>query len=57
MSAEPRVKVLPVEGIPEVRPGDDVGALLASALATIGPRDGDVIAVTQKVVSKAEGGS
>ncbi|HET7235095.1 MAG TPA: coenzyme F420-0:L-glutamate ligase [Actinomycetota bacterium] len=55
MSAEPRVEVLPVQGIPEVRPGDDVGALLASALATIGPRDGDVIVVTQKVVSKAEG--
>jgi dehydro coenzyme F420 reductase / coenzyme F420-0:L-glutamate ligase / coenzyme F420-1:gamma-L-glutamate ligase len=49
------IEALPVEGIPEVRPGDDLAALLAPALSTIGVRDGDVIAVTQKVVSKAEG--
>jgi dehydro coenzyme F420 reductase / coenzyme F420-0:L-glutamate ligase / coenzyme F420-1:gamma-L-glutamate ligase len=49
------IEVLPVEGLPEVRPGDDLAALLASALSTIGVHDGDVVAVTQKVVSKAEG--
>ncbi|MEX2203213.1 MAG: coenzyme F420-0:L-glutamate ligase [Actinomycetota bacterium] len=49
------IEVLPVEGLPEVRPGDDLAALLAPALSSIGVRDGDVIAVTQKVVSKAEG--
>ena len=49
------VEVLPVEGIPEIRPGDDLGEVVAAALSPIGVRDGDVVAVTQKVVSKAEG--
>ncbi len=47
-----------VLGVGEVRPGDDVGALLATALGPPGAgglRDGDVVVVTQKVVSKAEG--
>jgi len=50
---EPRgLQILPVEGIPEVRPGDDLGQLL-TAHAPLA--DGDVVVVTQKVVSKAEG--
>jgi coenzyme F420-0:L-glutamate ligase/coenzyme F420-1:gamma-L-glutamate ligase len=49
------IEVLPVEGLPEIRPGDDLAALLASALSTMAVQDGDVVAVTQKVVSKAEG--
>lgn len=49
------IEVLPVEGIPEVRPGDDLVELLSAALSPLDVRDGDVIAVTQKVVSKAEG--
>ena len=49
------IEVLPVVGLPEVRPGDDLVALLADALASMGLRDGDVVVVTQKVVSKAEG--
>ncbi len=47
-----------VLGIGEVRPGDDVGVLLAGALGPPGADlllDGDVVVVTQKVVSKAEG--
>jgi len=48
-----KLEILPVDGVPEIRPGDDLGALLAERLASI--RDGDVVAVTQKVVSKAEG--
>ncbi len=47
-----------VLGITEVRPGDDVGALLAEALGPPGAgllREGDVVVVTQKIVSKAEG--
>ncbi|MGH8988506.1 MAG: coenzyme F420-0:L-glutamate ligase [Acidimicrobiales bacterium] len=47
-----------VLGIGEVRPGDDIGALLADALGPPGSgvlREGDVVVVTQKVVSKAEG--
>ena len=49
------IEVLPVEGLPEVRPGDDLATLLAGALGSVTVRDGDVIAVTQKIVSKAEG--
>ncbi len=44
--------VLPVEGIPEVRPGDDVAAMILSAADL---RSGDVLVVTHKIVSKAEG--
>ncbi len=46
------IAVLPVTGIPEVRPGDRLADLIAehSELA-----DADVVVVTQKVVSKAEG--
>nr|MCS5676383.1 coenzyme F420-0:L-glutamate ligase [Acidimicrobiales bacterium] len=40
-----------VAGLPEVRPGDDLAALIAGAVDLV---DGDVVVVTQKVVSKAE---
>ncbi len=59
--AEPAgISVLPVTGLAEVRPGDDLGRLLSGALVGRdgggpGLRDGDVVVVTQKVVSKAEG--
>lgn len=47
-----------VEGIGEIRPGDQLGEIIAEACAN-GPhgplRDADVVVVTQKVVSKAEG--
>jgi coenzyme F420-0:L-glutamate ligase / coenzyme F420-1:gamma-L-glutamate ligase len=46
------LEILPVEGIGEVRPGDDLARLLAEAAGEL--RDGDVVVVTQKVVSKAE---
>jgi coenzyme F420-0:L-glutamate ligase/coenzyme F420-1:gamma-L-glutamate ligase len=49
------VEVIPVEGLPEVRRGDDLPGLLSPALASLGLRDRDVVVVTQKVVSKAEG--
>jgi coenzyme F420-0:L-glutamate ligase / coenzyme F420-1:gamma-L-glutamate ligase len=42
-----------VAGLPEVRPGDDLAALIASAEP--GLRNGDVVVVAHKVVSKAEG--
>ena len=42
-------------GLPEVEPGDDLTALLVSALSPLSPRDGDILVVTHKVVSKAEG--
>jgi len=53
--ARPPIEVLPVEGMPEVRPGDDLAAMLTAALRAKGVREGDIIAVTSKVVSKAEG--
>jgi coenzyme F420-0:L-glutamate ligase/coenzyme F420-1:gamma-L-glutamate ligase len=51
------ISILPIRGMPEVRPGDDLPQLLAEALGSSGIilEDGDVLAVTQKVVSKAEG--
>jgi coenzyme F420-0:L-glutamate ligase/coenzyme F420-1:gamma-L-glutamate ligase len=47
-----RVTVVAPDGTPEVRPGDDLVELL---LALVRPVDGDVVLVTSKVVSKAEG--
>ncbi len=47
-----RLEIIPVEGLPEVRPGDRLALLLAACFALA---DGDVVVVTQKVVSKAEG--
>jgi coenzyme F420-0:L-glutamate ligase / coenzyme F420-1:gamma-L-glutamate ligase len=47
------LSVLPISGIPEVRPGDDLAGHLADAVPDL--VDGDVVVVTQKVVSKAEG--
>ena len=46
-----RIEILAVAGLPEVRPGDDLAALIAGAANLA---DGDVVVVTQKVVSKAE---
>jgi coenzyme F420-0:L-glutamate ligase/coenzyme F420-1:gamma-L-glutamate ligase len=49
--------ILPIPGLPQVRPGDDLAELLASAISTsrVGVKAGDVLVVCQKVVSKAEG--
>jgi coenzyme F420-0:L-glutamate ligase/coenzyme F420-1:gamma-L-glutamate ligase len=44
--------VFGVPGLPEVRPGDDLAALIAAATDL---QDGDVVVVTSKIVSKAEG--
>jgi len=50
------VRVLPLEGIPELRPGDDLAAHLGDAVERAGGlEDGDVVVVAQKAVSKAEG--
>ncbi|WP_198291060.1 coenzyme F420-0:L-glutamate ligase [Mycobacterium sp. 155] len=57
MSAEhgsaDRVEILPVAGLPEFRPGDDLVGTLATAAPWL--LDGDVLVVTSKVVSKCEG--
>ena len=51
------IEIIPVEGVPEVEPGDDVAQILIDAMAGAGLElaDGDVVVVTHKVVSKAEG--
>jgi coenzyme F420-0:L-glutamate ligase/coenzyme F420-1:gamma-L-glutamate ligase len=46
------ISLIPVGGIPEVKPGDDLADLISAAAAL---QEGDVVVVTQKVVSKAEG--
>jgi len=46
------ISLLPVAGIPEVRPGDDLAELIVRSAELA---DGDVVVVTQKIVSKAEG--
>lgn len=54
----PAYRVWALPGVPEVRPGDDLVKLIAAAAATDGlPQlaDGDVLLVTSKIVSKAEG--
>lgn len=60
MPTEPgRVEVIALAGLPEVRAGDDVGALVGDAVAAtpgvLPFEPGDVLVVTQKIVSKAEG--
>jgi coenzyme F420-0:L-glutamate ligase len=47
-----RIEIFPVQGIGEVRPGDDLAALIAERTRL---QDGDVLVVTSKIVSKAEG--
>ncbi len=49
--------VTSLNGLPEIHPGDDLAALIVAAVKAQGTalRDGDVLAVAQKIVSKAEG--
>ena len=51
------VTIFGIAGIPEVRPGDRLGSLIASAASEQGSplTEGDILVVTQKIVSKAEG--
>jgi coenzyme F420-0:L-glutamate ligase / coenzyme F420-1:gamma-L-glutamate ligase len=50
MSGE--LRVMPVEGMPEVREGDRVGKLIAERAQL---EEGDIVVISQKIVSKAEG--
>ena len=53
------LEVIALEGIPEIRPGDDLPEIIVEALrvthGALPAREDDVLVVTQKVVSKAEG--
>lgn len=45
------IAIVPVEGMPEVKPGDEIADMIAAAFEL---QDGDIVVVTQKIVSKAE---
>ena len=50
------IQIFPVAGIPEIEPGDDVAsAILAALSSSVDLAQGDVLVVTHKIVSKAEG--
>jgi coenzyme F420-0:L-glutamate ligase/coenzyme F420-1:gamma-L-glutamate ligase len=50
------IEIVPLAGIPEVRPGDDLARFVGDALERAGGlAEGDVVVVAQKAVSKAEG--
>ena len=59
MATEGRVEIIALAGMPEVTTGDDLAAMIGDALEATGGalplEPGDVLVVTQKVVSKAEG--
>ena len=48
-----KIELLPVPGLPEFRPGDDLAAAIAAAAPWL--RDDDIVVVTSKVLSKCEG--
>jgi coenzyme F420-0:L-glutamate ligase/coenzyme F420-1:gamma-L-glutamate ligase len=52
-----RLELIGLDGVGEVQPGDDLSAVIADAAVTSGVQltDDDVVVVTQKIVSKAEG--
>ncbi|MGD0594483.1 MAG: coenzyme F420-0:L-glutamate ligase [Acidimicrobiales bacterium] len=52
MQAPTSLAIFAVSGLPEIAAGDDLAEMIASATALL---DGDVVVVTQKIVSKAEG--
>ncbi|HEV2954866.1 MAG TPA: coenzyme F420-0:L-glutamate ligase [Xanthobacteraceae bacterium] len=56
MTISPRIELIGVPDFPLVKPGDDLAALIATALERAGlrPVTGDILAVAQKIVSKAE---
>jgi coenzyme F420-0:L-glutamate ligase/coenzyme F420-1:gamma-L-glutamate ligase len=48
-----QLTVTGVAGLPEITPGDDLAALISAAVPDL--RDGDILVITSKIVSKAEG--
>lgn len=49
------LQVIPIDGIGAVSPGDDLLSMLTEALRPHEPTEGDIVVVTHKIVSKAEG--
>jgi len=56
-AASPELRLFPIPGIPEIRPGNDLAKCVIAAVrrATIQFEDGDILVIAQKIVSKAEG--
>ncbi|HEX2282730.1 MAG TPA: coenzyme F420-0:L-glutamate ligase [Thermomicrobiales bacterium] len=57
MSDGAEVRIIGIGGMPEVAPGDDLAALIGEGLVAAGERlqPGDIVVITHKIVSKAEG--
>ena len=59
MTSEPtaEVRIIGIAGLPEIRPGDDLGAIISKAIkrCSIEIKAPDILVVAQKIVSKAEG--
>jgi coenzyme F420-0:L-glutamate ligase/coenzyme F420-1:gamma-L-glutamate ligase len=53
----PKLSLTALPDVPEVRPGDDLAGLILAGVARAGEhlRDGDIVVLAQKIVSKAEG--
>ena len=51
------IAIIPIPGIAQIRPGDDLPSLLLDAIdrAKVGLKSGDILVLCQKIVSKAEG--
>jgi coenzyme F420-0:L-glutamate ligase/coenzyme F420-1:gamma-L-glutamate ligase len=51
------IAIIPIPGIPQVQPGDDLPSVLLAAIdqAKVGLKSGDILIICQKIVSKAEG--
>jgi coenzyme F420-0:L-glutamate ligase/coenzyme F420-1:gamma-L-glutamate ligase len=49
------IELFPLEGLPIIKPGDDLSALLLNSLRSLHPQANDILVVTSKIVSKAEG--
>ena len=46
-----KLEIIPLEGIPEISPGDDIVEIIAHTGEVL---SGDILVVTQKIISKAE---
>lgn len=57
VSAGNEVQIIGIDGIPEVQPGDDLAELVGGAIVAAGVtiRSDDIVVVTHKIISKAEG--
>ncbi len=52
----PSLSIYPVPGLPQIRPGTDLAAVISAAVREAGlePQNGDIFVVAQKIISKAE---